>query len=130
MSVVEEVKGDDLGNFEENESGVNMEVPVVSPTYSSTSFTHQDTSNVKLAEEGNHKKDSSVESLDERKNGVKCEDDSGSSHSSSSSSSGGLYENGEHFTLVGEVYLHGVMYGEMFKEDKVDEVVFKEVRVH
>ncbi len=39
-----------------------------------------------------------------------------------------VLENGESLTLWGEVYVHGMMYGEAFKDGNA--VKFKKVRIH
>lgn len=50
--------------------------------------------------------------------------------SSSSGSSEDSYEEGGDFTLGGEVYVHGLMCGEAFKDGKGDDIVFQKVRIY
>ncbi|KAE8451112.1 hypothetical protein EG329_004784 [Mollisiaceae sp. DMI_Dod_QoI] len=52
----------------------------------------------------------------------------GTSDDSGDSSRESSYEDGGSFTLGGEVYVHGIMYGEAFADG--NEVVFKKVRIY
>jgi hypothetical protein len=138
------------------EEGEKMDVPMISPIEDSPSHLEIHTSNTNSQDDPEEKADKSQEGNEgKHHSGVRETDkeelegesdeggadtestsgstngsDSGSTSSDSSSSSGLSYDHGGNYTLAGEVYMHGIMYGEAFKDGKGDDIVYKQVRIH